>query len=70
MKITRKAEKLIMLTRGEVDRAMTLIPKNKIKKRLSNWQTKQKLNVIEPLVSLEALKTETLQISCGKLETF
>lgn len=36
MKITRKAEKLIMLTRGEVDRAMTLIPKNKIKKRLSN----------------------------------
>lgn len=36
MKITRKAEKLIMLTRGEVDRAMTLIPKNEIKKRLSN----------------------------------
>lgn len=29
MKITRKAEKLIMLTRGKVDRAMTLIRKNK-----------------------------------------
>ena len=32
MKFTRKAEKLIMLTSGKVDRAMTLIQKNKINK--------------------------------------